>query len=185
MRVGIFGAGAIGSQLALLLAPLGGEFHIWDFDRVGEENVGLSAFGRDAVGAFKVDALGDLLVMRGCSAVVHRERVEKPLSAEEAARFDLIVDTFDNWASRRLLRGANVLHVGAADYRNGSCLWDDAWTPGEFEPPEDVCTHLLGARILRWAALLGADVAEEFLRRGRRVNVVFTLGSDGVSIVWG
>ena len=54
----IVGCGAIGSSVATQLARLGAnQFHLYDFDKVGVENVGVSQYINDDIGKFKVQAL--------------------------------------------------------------------------------------------------------------------------------
>ena len=54
----IVGCGAIGSSVATQLARLGAnQFYLYDFDKVGIENVGVSQYVNDDIGKFKVQAL--------------------------------------------------------------------------------------------------------------------------------
>ena len=54
----IVGCGAIGSSVATQLARLGANsFYLYDFDKVGVENVGVSQYINDDIGKFKVQAL--------------------------------------------------------------------------------------------------------------------------------
>ena len=54
----IVGCGAIGSSVATQLARLGADsFYLYDFDKVGVENVGVSQYINDDIGKFKVQAL--------------------------------------------------------------------------------------------------------------------------------
>tara|TARA_R110002074_G_scaffold43615_5_gene113658 strand:+ start:1025 stop:1678 length:654 start_codon:yes stop_codon:yes gene_type:complete len=54
----IVGCGAIGSSVATQLARLGANsFYLYDFDKVGIENVGVSQYVNDDIGKFKVQAL--------------------------------------------------------------------------------------------------------------------------------
>jgi len=54
----IVGCGAIGSSVATQLARLGGnKFYLYDFDKVGIENVGVSQYVRQDIGKTKVEAL--------------------------------------------------------------------------------------------------------------------------------
>ena len=54
----IVGCGAIGSSVATQLARLGGnKFYLYDFDKVGIENVGVSQYHSEDIGRTKVQAL--------------------------------------------------------------------------------------------------------------------------------
>ena len=59
VRFHIVGCGAIGSSVATQLARLGADrFHLYDFDKVGIENVGVSQYVIEDIGNAKVNALG-------------------------------------------------------------------------------------------------------------------------------
>ena len=54
----IVGCGAIGSSVATQLARLGAnQFYLYDFDKVGIENVGVSQYVNEDIGKTKVEAL--------------------------------------------------------------------------------------------------------------------------------
>ena len=54
----VVGCGAIGSSVATQLARLGADrFTLYDFDKVGIENVGVSQYVDEDIGKSKVDAL--------------------------------------------------------------------------------------------------------------------------------
>ena len=58
VRFHIVGCGAIGSSVATQLARLGGnKFYLYDFDKVGIENVGVSQYHSEDIGKPKVQAL--------------------------------------------------------------------------------------------------------------------------------
>ena len=67
----IVGCGAIGSSVATQLARLGGDkFWLYDFDKVGIENVGVSQYIDNDIGKLKVDALYTHIKDIGCSIEV-------------------------------------------------------------------------------------------------------------------
>tara|TARA_R110002020_G_scaffold474995_1_gene708234 strand:+ start:437 stop:1090 length:654 start_codon:yes stop_codon:yes gene_type:complete len=58
VRFHIVGCGAIGSSVATQLARLGAnQFYLYDFDKVGIENVGVSQYVNEDIGKTKVEAL--------------------------------------------------------------------------------------------------------------------------------
>ena len=58
VRFHIVGCGAIGSSVATQLARLGAsQFCLYDFDKVGIENVGVSQYVNEDIGKTKVEAL--------------------------------------------------------------------------------------------------------------------------------
>jgi len=67
----IVGCGAIGSSVAIQLARLGADnFHLYDFDKVGIENVGVSQYIDEDIGKSKVNALYTHIKKIECSIEV-------------------------------------------------------------------------------------------------------------------
>lgn len=167
--IAIVGCGALGSRIALELH--GQEFLLWDDDRVGEENVGTSAYSLHHAGRFKAVVLSELCARRG----VRAEHVTETLDRGNVVRLSvmaLVVDCLDNAPSRALLTGLSVptLHVGVSEAGSGSCLWDH----DGYEVPDDgyargenpVCTHQLNAQLLRMTATAAVGVIEDWLANG-------------------
>src|SRR5688500_2149630 len=108
LRVVLCGAGALGSNLADNLARQGfTSLCAIDHDRVEEHNVGTQLYGENEVGVWKVEALRNRLFR---AAGVELDAVRKELTAQNAPALlkgaGLVVDTFDNSASRRLVQDA-------------------------------------------------------------------------------
>src|SRR4051812_36583082 len=124
-RMTLCGAGAVGSLLADNLARQGvAHLRAIDFDRIEEHNVSTQLYGEAEVGSFKVDVLRNRL-FRATGAEL--DAVRKELTDANARSMlkdsDLVIDAFDNIASRRLVqehcRAGSIacLHVGlATDY---------------------------------------------------------------------
>ena len=164
--IAIVGCGALGSRIALELA--GQELMLLDDDRVGEENVGASAYSLHHAGRFKSIVLSELCARRSIRA----QHDTKTLASENVgtlSEMSLVVDCLDNAPSRSLLAGlpAPTLHVGVSEMGSGSCLWDH----DGYQVPDDgyprghnpVCTHLLSAQLLRMTATAAVGVIEHFL----------------------
>ena len=106
MRVTLCGAGALGSHLADNLARQGFQhLRVIDRDRVEEHNVSTQLYGTSDIGAWKVEVLRQRL-FRATGIEIDVER--KELTERNARTFlqeaGLIIDTFDNSASRRLVQ---------------------------------------------------------------------------------
>ena len=95
----ILGCGAIGSSAATQLARSGAEkFSLYDFDKVSDENVGVSQYNAPDIGSYKVDVLEKYL----------KEICESPIIFSIKERFeeyfphgnDIVVLGFDNMSSR-------------------------------------------------------------------------------------
>jgi hypothetical protein len=169
--IGIFGCGAIGSQLALHIAREDRCLLLLDDDRISGNNVGngTSSFSLHHVDVYKAIVLSEIVYHRArCIA----EPVTKTLTERNVARWtrglSLAVDAFDNARARNLLHNIDtpVLHVGVSEQRTGAIVWDRHWQPMPitFERGQaHICTNEIGAPILRLTSALAANVIEHFL----------------------
>ena len=172
-RLTLCGAGALGSHLADNLVRQGfGPLGVIDRDRVEEHNVSTQLYGTADVGAWKVEVLRNRLFR---AAGVEIEAVAKELNERTARSLlkgaSLIVDTFDNSASRRLVqeqcRAMSIpcLHVGLhADY--GEVIWDE-----HYRVPNDVAGDVCDYPLARNLILLVVAVTSEALVRYVAENV--------------
>jgi molybdopterin/thiamine biosynthesis adenylyltransferase len=180
-RVTLCGGGALGSHLAdnLLRHGIGG-LRVIDRDRVEEHNVGTQLYGEADVGAWKVDVLRNRLFRTTGTEI---DALAKELTERTARSLlkdsGLVLDTFDNAASRRLVQeqcralGLPCLHVGlAGDY--GEVIWDE-----HYRVPADVAGDVCDYPLARNLVLLTVAVASEILIRyvlaGVRENWSVTL----------
>lgn len=163
----ICGAGALGSHLADNLARQGfRQMRIIDRDRVEEHNVSTQLYGESDVGAWKVEVLRQRLFR---ATGIEVEALRKELTDRSAKSLlqdgGLIIDTFDNSASRRLVQEhcrnlqLPCLHVGLyADY--GEVIWDE-----RYRVPNDVAGDVCDYPLARNLILLVVAVASEVLVR--------------------
>ena len=121
--IGIMGIGAIGSNLAALLAvDLRGEHEITilDKDRVEERNIqaGTQYFLPFQIGELKTEALQYRIYKDFSKEIeeVINEKVTQDNARELVRGFDLIIDCFDNFEARKAIVEASVdidcLHLG-------------------------------------------------------------------------
>lgn len=172
-RLTICGAGALGSQLADNLARQGfRQLRVIDRDRIEEHNVGTQLYGESEVGAWKVEVLRQRLFR---ATGVEIEGIRKELTDRSAKSLlqdgGLVIDTFDNSASRRLVQEhcralkLPCLHVGLyADY--GEVIWDE-----RYRVPQDVAGDVCDYPLARNLVLLAVAVASEVLLRYALSNV--------------
>src|SRR6516164_1860408 len=102
----ICGAGALGSHLADNLARQGFQhLRVIDRDRVEEHNVSTQLYCESEVGAWKVEVLRQRLFR---ATGMEIDAVRKELTDRNARGLvqesNLVIDTFDNSASRRLVQ---------------------------------------------------------------------------------
>jgi molybdopterin/thiamine biosynthesis adenylyltransferase len=186
LRVTLCGVGAVGSNLADNLVRQGVcGLRAIDKDRVEEHNVSTQAYGETDVGVWKVEALRNRLFR---VAGVEVEPIRKELTGQNARQLlgdcDLVIDAFDNSASRRLVQetvrasGAACLHVGLhADY--AEVVWDDAYRVPQ-DVAGDVCDYPLARNVVLLAVVVASEAVVRFVADGRRENWSATLGDFGV-----
>jgi len=98
----ILGCGAIGSSAALQLVRMGAEeFLIYDFDKVSEENIGVSQYNRYDIDNYKVNALRkhmlDINPDANITAMPNRFDVFEYTGREK----NILILAFDNMDSRK------------------------------------------------------------------------------------
>ncbi|MBM4090182.1 MAG: ThiF family adenylyltransferase [Planctomycetes bacterium] len=179
--VTICGAGALGSHLADNLARQGFQrFRVIDHDRVEEHNVNTQLYGVSDVGARKVEVLRNRLFR---AVEVEIDVVDKELNERNVRSVlknsDIIIDTFDNSNSRRLVQQysrdqqACCLHVGLyADYCE--VVWDAVYrVPADVAG--DVCEYPLARNLVLLAVALASEVLLRFVLAGEQISRSATL----------
>jgi molybdopterin/thiamine biosynthesis adenylyltransferase len=184
--VTICGAGALGSHLADNLARQGfARLRVIDRDRVEEHNVSTQLYGAGDVGAWKVEVLRNRLFR---SVEVEIETVAKELTDRtvrgQLKGSDLVVDTFDNSASRLLLQqhcqqeGLLCLHVGLyADYCE--VVWDEMYRVPR-DVAGDVCEYPLARNLVLLAVAIAAESIVRYFLGGERQSRSATLADFAV-----
>jgi molybdopterin/thiamine biosynthesis adenylyltransferase len=186
-RVTICGAGAIGSHLADNLARQGfRKLRIIDRDRVEEHNISTQNYGVADIGAWKAEMMRNRLFR---TVEIEVEAVTKELSERNARSLlkdsDLVIDTFDNSASRRIAQqqcresGFSCLHVGLhADYCEA--IWDEQYrVPNDIAG--DVCEYPLARNLVLFAVALGSELVVRYVLVGKKQNFSGTLADFAFS----
>jgi molybdopterin/thiamine biosynthesis adenylyltransferase len=181
VRLTLCGAGALGSHLADNLARQGfGTLRVIDRDRVEEHNVSTQLYGEADVGAWKVEVLRNRLFR---AAGVEIEALAKDLTERTARSLlkdgGLVLDTFDNSASRRLVQEQcralrlDCLHVGLfADYCE--VIWDEIYRVPN-EAGLDVCDYPLARNLVLLAVALASETLVRSVLDGERRSWSATL----------
>lgn len=185
-RVVICGVGALGSTTAVLLRNLEADLVFIDFDRVESKNLAAQAFTKVALGKNKAEALRLQLANfwgRKCEAFPVR------LVAENAATLlagaTLVIDAFDNQASRLLLsaqaraQGVPLVHAAmSADGSYGLVRWDERFVAdAEDAPGQATCE---GGQHLPFIGVIAAQLArvvQDHLQSGARRDVQTSLSA--------
>ncbi len=181
VRVTLCGAGALGSNLADTLARQGTRrLRVIDRDRVEEHNVGTQIYGENDVGAWKTDVLrGHLFRAVGIEIDAVRKELTERTVRKLLADSDVVIDTFDNSASRRTVRdhcreaGLNCLHAGLfADY--GEVVWNEKYrVPGDVG--QDVCDYPLARNLVQLTVAVTAETLIRFVLDRQQQNWSITL----------
>jgi molybdopterin-synthase adenylyltransferase len=182
MRIVFCGVGAIGSTAAVLCRNLEATLVFVDFDRVESKNLQAQAFVKQSVGKNKAEALKlQLLNFHGVKTEALGVRMTKDNVAAICGGADLIVDSFDNQASRTILSdfarqaGKPLVHAAlSGDGTFGLVRWDARFKPDA----EDVAGQATceGGEHLPLIGSLGATLArtiQDFVAgRGERDAMV-------------
>lgn len=105
-RVGIAGAGGLGSNCAVALARVGiGELVIVDFDLVSMSNLNRQYFFRDQIGEKKVFALRENIkkIDPTVNVIVHDLKLESSNIVEIFSDCDVIVEAFDQATMKQMI----------------------------------------------------------------------------------
>jgi molybdopterin/thiamine biosynthesis adenylyltransferase len=177
----ICGAGALGSHLADNLVRQGfRQLRVIDRDRVEEHNVSTQLYGESDVGAWKVEVLRQRLFR---ATGVEIEALRKELGERTARTLlqdgGLVIDTFDNSASRRLVQEQcralrlPCLHVGLyADY--GEAIWDERYRVPQ-DVAGDVCDYPLARNLILLVVAVASEIIVRFVLAGERKDFSVTL----------
>jgi molybdopterin/thiamine biosynthesis adenylyltransferase len=187
-RLVICGAGALGSHLVDTLVRHGVKLlTVIDLDRVEQHNIGTQVYDQGDIGAYKAD------VMRArCfrAAGVEIEAVARQLTDKNIAKLlrgaDLVVDAFDNSASRRLVtehcrdQSLTCLHLGLnADY--GEVIWNETYRVPNDVVEGNACEYPLARNLILFIVALGSEAALRFLLAGEKRSYSFTLGDLSIN----
>lgn len=184
MRIVFCGVGAIGSTAASLCRNLPAQLCFVDFDRVESRNLQAQAFVKPSVGKNKAEALRlQLRNFHGVQAEAFGVRLTAENTEVLLGKADLLVDAFDNIASRKLLsayaRGAGKALVHAAisaDGTFGLVRFDERFVPdAEDEEGQATCE---GGEHLPMIGLVAATLArsvQAFVERGERLDFIVSL----------
>jgi molybdopterin/thiamine biosynthesis adenylyltransferase len=179
--VAVCGAGALGANISESLARMGfRRLRVVDRDRVEERNLSTQPYYRSDAGASKARVLANALY-RALNVEVDARSVE--LTEANAAKLldgcALVVDAFDNSASRRVLKeyaenaGVPCLHTGlAGDY--AEVIWNEVYrVPSPAQ--DDVCDYPLARNLATLTVAVACESIVEFVATGARRSHTITL----------
>lgn len=186
MRIVFLGVGALGSTAAVLCRTLDATLVFIDFDRVESKNLLAQAFVKQSIGKNKAEAIkGQLLNFYGVKAEAFGVRVTSENVAALTAKADLLVDCFDNAASREVLStharatAVPLLHAAiSGDGTFGLVRWDTNFVPDAADRPDQPTCE--GGEHLPMIGLLAATLArtiQDFVKNKVQRDSMVTLGA--------
>ena len=182
--VTVCGAGALGANVVESLARAGfARLRVIDRDRVEERNLSTQPYYRADVGAQKAKMLANNLY-RALGVKVEARAEELDGRSAEKLLEGLVVDAFDNSASRRAVKEAceaknlACLHAGlAADY--AEVIWNEHYrVPSPAQ--DDVCDYPLARNLVTLAVAVACEVLVRYVAAGERESYTLTLGDFAV-----
>jgi molybdopterin-synthase adenylyltransferase len=183
-RVVFAGVGALGSNAVVLCRNLAASLVLVDFDRVESKNCLSQAFVKASVGKNKAEALKlQLSNFWGVKAESFGVRLGEDNVAALCGAADLVVDAFDNAASRRVLsawaRSARkpLVHAAvSADGTFGLVRWDERFTPDEESTPgEATCEGGAHLPLIAMVSTALARAIQDFLATGAQPDAMVSL----------
>ena len=189
-RIAVCGAGALGANITENLSRQGfNRIRLIDRDRVEERNLSTQPYFMADIGSFKAKILSNALYR---AVAVEIEAKAEELTANNASRLlkdvDLVIDTFDNSKSRRLVTdhcsetGVACLHVGLSrDY--AEVIWNDVYrVPSNAN--DDVCDYPLARNLIALTVSVGCEVVIRFIEQNEQESYTITLGDFAVRMMF-
>jgi len=177
----VCGAGALGANIAESLARMGfARLRVIDRDRVEARNLSTQPYYRADAGASKARVLANALYRAvGVELDARTETLTETNAPELLAESALVVDAFDNSASRRVLKeyaasaSIECLHAGlASDY--AEVVWNEIYrVPSAAQ--DDVCDYPLARNLVTLAVGVACESIVEFVTTGARRSHTITL----------
>jgi len=179
-KVGIAGAGGLGSNIAIMLTRTGiGSLIVVDFDVVVPNNLNRQAYFQEYIGRAKVDALGEIL--KKINPEIHYEphqvRLDKSNIPVIFKDVDVMVEAFDDAEMKSMLietwlgMKTNAPIVGASGLAGyGRCEEIGIKRTGRLilvgDCKSDLSMGLMSPRVMQVASIQANLVVEYLMERG-------------------
>lgn len=178
-KILLLGCGALGSWLTDVLARQGHNLTVVDFDRVEEGNFGTQNYGKSDLGRPKSAQTANNTFRRIGVKVEGINRKITTGTVKLLKRYDLVVDLFDNWESRELVRkyceaqSIPCIHAGLAAMGFLQVMWNETYKIGKTAEPVDgvPCEYPLAANLVHMCVAVVAEVINQFIDDGKKSNV--------------
>ena len=185
-RVTVCGAGALGANLVESLARQGfAAIKVIDRDRIEERNLSTQPYYASDVGAFKAKILANSLYRAiGVKVEARAEELTAQNAAKQLKDSQLVVDVFDNSASRRIVKetceatGIDCLHAGLAD-GYAEVIWNDIYrVPSASQ--DDVCDYPLARNLVTLTMSVICETIVKFIASSEQQSHTITIADFAV-----
>ena len=183
------GCGALGSWTSILLARSGlKRFRLIDMDKVEIHNTSTQAFFLENLGQYKVTALSRILYrINRAKSSIYQEEITKDNVSLSFQDSDLVICTFDNYISRKIVRDKavelgfpTVFGAMNGNLNYGEVVWAEGYDPPS-DPPRraiDPCEYPLSTTLVLLTSSILAEVSLRYLINGEKISPFgFTLTS--------
>jgi molybdopterin-synthase adenylyltransferase len=178
----ICGCGAVGSNLVDNMVRQGfDKITVIDFDRVEDHNRHTQIWTKRDLGQLKAVVLKNAMFnVRGVTIQAETQRLEATNIKKFLSKGSIVVDGFDNSASRRLVtehcqvNKIDCLHVGLSE-DSAEVIWNESYRVPR-DVGTDVCEYPLSRNNIMLAITVATDVLIRFLAKGKKENYDLTLG---------
>lgn len=189
LNIIVCGAGALGSNFIHEIMRQGAlNVTAIDDDRVEEHNISTQMYGPEHVGSLKTNAIVSVMwvllrkVVMTCSQELTYRNAHRELS-----KADLVIDTFDNAASRQAVRdtceylGIPCLHLGMSVGGNyGNAYWSANYVIDE--TLGDPCEIPATRNLISIVVAMGCEAVMRWLADNRQDNMEFTLRDMRITV---
>ena len=193
-RVTLCGCGALGSWTAVFLARSGlRHFRLIDMDKVEIHNTSTQAFFLENLNQYKATALSRILyrINRARSSIYNEELTADNVSLAFDDT-DLVICTFDNYKSRKLVRD-KALELDFPTVfagMNGSLNYGEVAWAEHYSPPRDPksrnidpCNYPLATTLVVLTSTVLAEVSLNYLLKGFKFYKPFGFSFSSFQVI--
>ena len=180
----VCGAGALGSNLIDILSRQGFEsISVIDMDRVEKHNTSTQIYSLKDVGLMKVNQLKAIVYNNTKSVLsVFGKELDNTNAQRMFQGHDLIIDVFDNWKSRAIVKvicekyELPCVHAGMSDSGFSEIKWNNNYIIPKVETEQkDICDYPLAANLVHLTVSLLSEIIVQYVSFGKQFNREITL----------
>ena len=195
MKILVLGAGALGSWITANLAidlRNKAQIYVLDFDKVEQRNwqVGTQFYRSEQRGMLKVDALAfniykwlgvkiDVIAVKLGPDSIVLQSGPKDSEIRSVWDVDLVVDTFDNSESRKMVRlecerrKLSCIHIGFSPQKTFEICWNENYdVPDDVSADFDICTAEGARSFIQYVAGFASSVIQSYLENKEKISYV-------------